>query len=150
MGIQEDLEKRVQALEDIEAIKKLKARYFRSIDKKAWDELRDVFTEDAYGDYNRLGIKQGRETIVNFIKGFEGSSTVVTTHQGHNSEIELTGENTAKGSWEMDYYRADSSDKSLIRDGIFYEDEYNRDADGKWRIRSLKIIVIRSDISKRE
>jgi len=42
-----DLEKRIRILEDVEAIKKLKARYWYCLEHKLWDELRDVFTEDA-------------------------------------------------------------------------------------------------------
>ena len=37
----------VQRLIDIEAIKQLKARYFRAIDRKEWDELGQVFAPDA-------------------------------------------------------------------------------------------------------
>jgi 3-phenylpropionate/cinnamic acid dioxygenase small subunit len=36
------------ALEEIEAIKRLKARYFRLMDTKQWDQWGDVFTEDAH------------------------------------------------------------------------------------------------------
>lgn len=31
---------------DLEAIKVLKARYFRAMDTKQWDELRSCFTQD--------------------------------------------------------------------------------------------------------
>ena len=31
----------------VENIKQLKARYFRFVDSKQWDALRDVFTDDA-------------------------------------------------------------------------------------------------------
>lgn len=34
----------VEQMADIEAIRQLKARYFRLMDQKRWDELRDVFT----------------------------------------------------------------------------------------------------------
>ena len=34
-------------LQEIEAIKRLKYRYFRCIDTKAWKELEDCFSEDA-------------------------------------------------------------------------------------------------------
>ena len=33
--------------EDIEAIRQLKARYFRFVDTKQWDRWGDLFTEDA-------------------------------------------------------------------------------------------------------
>ena len=36
-----------EQLTDIEAIKQLKARYFRLMDTKRWEEWGDVFTKDA-------------------------------------------------------------------------------------------------------
>ena len=35
------------SLEDVEAIKQLKARYFRYLDTKQWDLLRHQFTDDC-------------------------------------------------------------------------------------------------------
>ncbi|MBN2099971.1 MAG: nuclear transport factor 2 family protein, partial [Dehalococcoidia bacterium] len=46
-----DIEARVRRLEDIEAIKKLKARYWRCVDRKLWAEMAEVFTEEATADY---------------------------------------------------------------------------------------------------
>ena len=43
------LEQQVQRLLDIEAIKSLKARYFRCMDCKDWDGLEQCFTEDLEG-----------------------------------------------------------------------------------------------------
>jgi bile-acid 7alpha-dehydratase len=64
-----DLEKRIRVMEDIEAIKKLKAKYFRCVDKKLWEEMEAVLTEDAVADYG-MGIEllQGRKAIIEFLK----------------------------------------------------------------------------------
>ena len=43
-----DLEARIRALEDIEAIKRLKHKYFRCIDKGLWDEIGNCFAEDGW------------------------------------------------------------------------------------------------------
>ena len=56
-----DLERRIHALEEIEAIKRLKYRYWRHLDLKEWDELAACFAPDAtvsYGDgqYSFRGI----------------------------------------------------------------------------------------------
>ena len=42
-----ELQKRIRILEDIEAIRNLKARYCRCNDKKQWDGLADCFAKDA-------------------------------------------------------------------------------------------------------
>ena len=45
---------------DIEAIKRLKARYFRLMDTKQWDDFATVFAEDAVmdmsGELERNGV----------------------------------------------------------------------------------------------
>ena len=51
MTDKKDLESRLAALEDIEAIKKLKARYLRCVDNRLWDEMNECFAEDVVADY---------------------------------------------------------------------------------------------------
>jgi hypothetical protein len=50
-----EMEKRIRVLEEIEAIKKLKAKYFRCVDKKLWDEMEELWVEDAVADYGMKG-----------------------------------------------------------------------------------------------
>ena len=40
----EALEKEVQRLKDVQAIKELKSKYFRALDTKNWDELETTMT----------------------------------------------------------------------------------------------------------
>ena len=89
-----DLETQIRVLVDIEAIKKLKAKYWRCIDKKLWDELEDCFVEDAVADYGKNLNFQGRKAIIQFLKDNLGSDSVITVHQGHNPEIEITSDNS--------------------------------------------------------
>ena len=94
-----DLERRIRALEDVEAIKRLKYRYWRHLDLKQWDELADCFAADAtvsYGDgrYRFAGV----EAIMRFLRESLARETgSVTIHHGHHPEIELTGETRARG-----------------------------------------------------
>ncbi|MCL4368565.1 MAG: nuclear transport factor 2 family protein [Actinobacteria bacterium] len=64
----ESLMKRVQRLEDLEAIKKLKARYAAACDDcYNPNEMRKIFTEDAVWDGGEdFGVHQGREAIAKF------------------------------------------------------------------------------------
>ena len=41
--------------EDVEEIKKLKARYFRGLDSKDWDLYASVFTDDVVVDISNVG-----------------------------------------------------------------------------------------------
>ena len=136
-----DLEKRIRVMEDIEAIKKLKAKYFRCVDKKLWEEMETVLTEDAVADYG-MGIEllQGRKAIIEFLKKNLGRDSMISVHQGHNPEIEITSEITAKGVWVL-------NDRLIIQTIAtssgwrYYEDEYVK-VNGEWKKKSTKITNI--------
>ena len=67
----DDLARRLQVLEDIEAIKKLKARYCAYCDQSYdADGLAALFTADALWDGGEiLGRHEGREAIRTFFRG---------------------------------------------------------------------------------
>ena len=69
-----------------EAIKQLKARYFRLMDQKKWDEWAMVFAEDAHLVVPEGGVdERGRAAVVASVSGvWEG---VRTAHHGHMPEI---------------------------------------------------------------
>ena len=137
----------LRQLRDIEAIKQLKARYFRLMDQKRWDEWAMVFAEDAHLVVPEGGVdERGRAAVVASVSGvLEGVRTV---HHGHMPEIEITGPDTATGIWAMfDYVEfptaADGSRVGLQGYG-HYTEEYVRE-DGEWRIRSLHLSRLRID-----
>jgi len=133
-----DIEARVRRLEDIEAIKQLKARYWRCVDRKLWDEMAEVFTEDATADYGPDSKLAGRQAIVGFLKGSLGADTVITNHIGQRPEIEITGEATARGTWWLSDYIV--MQPNIRRRGYaYYEDEYVKEA-GRWKKKSTRLV----------
>jgi uncharacterized protein (TIGR02246 family) len=133
----------IQRLVDIEAIRQLKARYFRFLDTKDWDGFGALLTDDAYMEADGV-VREGRTAILAFLpKVLDG---VVTTHHGHTSEIEITGRDTATGIWAMfDYltWPGDGPPKGMQGYGHYHE-EYARE-DGAWRIRRLVLTRLRVD-----
>ena len=88
---------------DLEAIKRLKYRYMRCIDRKLWDELRDVFTPDATASYSSGKYAfTGRDAILEFLSKSMGSPRFLSSHTVHHPEIELTGPTTARGNWALE------------------------------------------------
>ena len=136
-----DLEKRIRVMEDIEAIKKLKAKYFRCVDKKLWKEMETVLTEDAVADYG-MGIEllQGRKEIIEFLKKNLDRDSMISVHQGHNPEIEITSEITAKGVWVLND-RLIIQTIATLNGWRYYEDEYVK-VSGEWKKKSTKITNI--------
>jgi len=129
---------------EIEEIKKLKARYFRLMDKKLWDEWGEVFTEDAILQHgpNPEDRFEGREQIVGQLSQILANA--VTSHHGHMPEIELTGPNTATGIWAMfDYVQM----PGLTLKGFgHYEEEYIKE-DDKWKIKTLRLTRLHVDMA---
>jgi hypothetical protein len=130
-----DLEARIRALEDLEAIKRLKYRYWRCLDLKRWDELAGCFTDDATVDYGGGTYRfQGVDAIMRFLRESLGAHTgALGSHHGHHPEIELTGETTARGTWALDNYLFNAAQKRSVRIAAFYHDEYVK-LGGTWRI----------------
>ena len=134
-------------LVDIESIKQLKARYFRLMDQKKWDEWAMVFAEDAHLVVPEGAVdERGRAAVVASVSGvLEGVRTV---HHGHMPEIEITGPDTARGTWAMFDYVEFPPGPDGQRVGLqgfgHYTEEYVREG-GQWRIASLHLSRLRID-----
>ena len=129
------LDRRLRALEDIEAIKRLKYRYWRCLDLKLWDELAGCFTEDATVDYGGgTYCFRGRDDIMRFLRESLGRETgALGFHHGHHPEIDLTSESSARGTWALDNYLFNAGRKRGVRIAAYYHDEYVKVA-GVWKI----------------
>ena len=138
----------VQRLVDMEAIKQLKARYFRFLDTKQWDQWGDVFTTDAVLEVPEAAVvEHGRTQIVDGVRAaLEGTQTV---HHGHMPEIEITGPDTARGTWAMFDYVEWPAGEDGSRVGLqgygHYLEEYARE-DGAWRIARTRLERLRLDM----
>ena len=57
-------------VDDVEAIRRLKARYFRTMDTKDWDAMRQVFTDDVVIDTSEAGgnVVSGANEFMSFLQ----------------------------------------------------------------------------------
>ncbi|HEX4219032.1 MAG TPA: nuclear transport factor 2 family protein [Acidimicrobiales bacterium] len=132
-------------MDDIEAIKQVKARYCRTMDTKDWAAMRRVFTDDVTMDTTSSGggVVTGADDFLTFLVGVIGD--VVTVHQCHTPEIELTTATTATGIWAMeDMLRW--PDGSEMHGYGHYHETYEAH-DGDWRISSSTLTRLRTDFS---
>ena len=132
---------------DIEAIKQLKARYFRLMDQKRWDEWGQVFTAGAVMEVPEAGmVNRGRTEIVENVSA--ALETPRTVHHGHMPEIEVTGESAARGTWAMfdlvEWPPNDDGARVGITGYGHYVEDYARDA-GEWRIVRTRLERLRVD-----
>lgn len=129
---------------DIEAIRQLKARYFRLMDTKQWQAWGEVFTADAVVEASPDPdqIFRGRDDIVASVSA--ALREAVTVHHGHMPEIELTGRNGARGIWAM--YDFVDLPQLVLHGWGHYHEEYRREG-GAWRIAHTKLTRLRLDIT---
>jgi len=132
-------------VDDIEAIKQLKARYFRTMDTKDWDGMRRVFTDDVVMDTSASGggVITGADAFMAFLQ--ETLAGVVTVHHGHMPEIALTSPTTAKGVWALQDLLVWPNGRRLDGYGHYHE-TYERVGD-EWRIASSKLTRLHMDFT---
>jgi uncharacterized protein (TIGR02246 family) len=121
-------------VDDIEAIRQLKARYFRTLDAKDWPGMRALFTNDVVIDTTDSGggVIEGADAFVTFLRTtLEGS---VTVHHGHMPEIEVTSPTTAAGVWALQDLIIWPDGSRLLGYGHYHE-IYER-VGGEWLISS--------------
>jgi uncharacterized protein (TIGR02246 family) len=134
------------SLEDVESIKQLKARYFRTMDTKDWDAMRQVFTDDVVMDTTAAGgnLVTGADAFMDFLRSALGEA--VTVHQGHMPEITVTSPTTATGIWALHDLVTWGSGMRLEGYGHYHETYVK--IDGEWRIASSTLTRLRTDITQ--
>jgi hypothetical protein len=131
--------KRVQQLEDIEAIRRLKARYLNACDQQDPAGVRATFAPD-----NNCAVIVGHlgvfDTADSFCEMFHAAAChphVLDKHQAGNGEIDLIDDTHAKGLWCLDYRKVDTKDQTLTFVSLLYHDDYEK-IDGHWKIRRTR------------
>lgn len=136
MGL-EDIERRLKILEDIEAIKKLKARYCASCDDHFNpDAIAALFTEDAVWDGGIMGRAEGREKIRRF---FTRTPEVMpfAVHMVLNPLIEVEGD-AAKGTWYLLQACTHAPENRAVWGSARYDETYVR-VGSEWKFKTLKL-----------
>jgi len=129
-----DLAARLRVLEDIEAIRRLKARYFLACDRKDPAAMRDCFVPgDLLIDYGPVGTFHRRDALVEVFERLACHPHILEMHHGANPVIDIVDEQHARGTWALHYQQVDTRQRRLTQLGGVYDDEYRKDG-GQWRI----------------
>jgi len=137
-------ENRLKVLEDIEAIKNLKASYCYLVDDgvagdaSKLDELLTHFTDDAKADFGAYGTYEGKEALARFFKEMVPGVLSYAAHMVHNPIIEVEGDG-AGGRW---YFEVPCTLREPNRAAWIqgrYEEEYGK-VGGGWKWKSIKAI----------
>lgn len=125
-----ELEKKVELLDDIEALRRLRMTYHSYINDERWADIADLFTEDASIDFGYVAIMKGREDIIEQFVDIPNHTEMLKQFI-HNHVVDVDGD-TAKGFLYLEAKYADKGESLFVAGKI--TDDYVR-VDGRWLIR---------------
>jgi len=131
------LQARISRIEDLEAIKQLKARYCAICDD-GHDPvaITSVFTEDGIWEGTGIGTARGHAEIRQLFEGFRQAMTF-TQHMTMNPIIELDGDR-ASGVWTFFGPFTMTKGNRARWQATRYAEQYKKVA-GDWKIAHLRI-----------
>ena len=142
-----------------EQIKKVKAKYFRGVNFKDMNLLREIFTEDVHVDVMGgttdpvTGINAVPEATAHVQDGLSaviesyaaGTAKIKSVHHGFMPEIDIIDEHNAKGIWPMFDTLRFHTVLMVELTGFGHYHETYKCVDGKWKIHTLRLTRLRVD-----
>ena len=136
------VEDRIQIIEDVESIKKLKASYCYWVDAgiagdaPQMDELVAHFTEnEPWADFGPFGLHKGKEAVGAFFREVVVGTLSYSAHMVSNPIIEVDG-SKATGKWYVDVPCTLRGAKRPLWLQAKYNEEYVKEG-GQWRWKSI-------------
>jgi hypothetical protein len=134
-------------LVEIEALKHLKARYFRYLDTKDWVRWRALFSDSC-----TFPGQPGQSVDALLARLKVERQDAKTVHQGHSPEIRLLEPGRARAIWALhdfvEYPGIAESGRARGYRGFegfgHYEEEYRKEG-GEWKISSFRLTRLRVD-----
>lgn len=141
-----DIEARLQAAEDREAIRTLRCRYHECINEGQLAAIPDLFAADGVLDFGHLGKGRGRDEIAAFFGGVVGSGAGPGADEDkprlyrvkqfiHNHVVELTGDS---GTGYAYLFATPVYQGEAYVVAARYDDEYVRQG-GRWLFRAMRL-----------
>lgn len=128
----------VQEMSDRFEIQDMLYRYADIIDRKAVDELNDIFTPDAHIDYSAFGGSVGdRSSTLEFLKQ---ALPAFSASQHLNANVQITVDGDEGSGRVMCFNPMEmplGEERQVFMLGLWYVDTYRRTPAG-WRISSRK------------
>jgi hypothetical protein len=132
------LQERIARLEDIEAIRKMKAEYVLACDERRWDDALRYFIPNAFVAFGPFGRFESVRELEKFFKEKMPVTIAFTVHRLCNPIIEVNGA-TAKGIWYCEIPSTHiPTNQAILQQGTYY-DEYVKEG-GEWKHSRLDLV----------
>ena len=127
------LEQRIQRLEDIEDIRRLRNRYHASLNENRYEQCRSLFTDDAVVELGYLARYEGIDAIDRGFRAMGERDRFFIKQLIHSHDVEVDGDSGTGTSYlEARYGRFGVSYVVAGR----YDDVYAR-VDGVWKFKAM-------------
>ena len=125
----------IQRLADIEDVRQVTYRYFRSVDTGDFATVANCFTEDAsvsfIGGSYRFE-REGRDAIIEALKSILHAG-VAAMHTAHHPEITIAGQLDAEGTWYLTDWAINLEHRIVTHGACLVRNRYRKVQDA-WRI----------------
>jgi hypothetical protein len=129
-----DLRAAVSALIDRLAVKQAIVAYLDAVERRDWSRVRDTFAPSAWVDYGTPGARGVDDNVALLRAGVE-RLTSSSTLLGMNAAVDVDLDTARSTSWAFTAHcPAGELDERARMSVVRYEDEWERRADGRWRI----------------
>jgi hypothetical protein len=140
------LEHRITVLEDIEAIRQLKHRYFFACDRKRPAEILACFAPGEVAiDYGRVGTFTRAADMVTVFTELACQEHIVEMHHAQNPQVRILDATHAEATWGLYYFMINTRDRNLTQLGGYYVDAYVKLA-GEWKISATAFHVTSTEL----
>lgn len=132
----DDLRRRLEQLEAIEAVRQVKATYWASLDRCNFDAVRACFADHAVIEMEGVPPCEGPDAYVEFCRQANAGDDTMNLHAGQNARITILDADHATGVWDQLFVGLsirEGGDAMVMRLTGIYDDAYVR-RDGRWLI----------------
>jgi len=137
----DDILLRLQRLEDIESIRRLKARYLHACDRKDVEAIRACFASGPiHIDYGVIGVFEQRDAFVQVYQEKACHPHIIDIHHSHNEQIDWHAPDSASATFDLFFYQINTDAGLLTQLGGYYDDNF-RKVDRHWHIVSTRFVV---------
>lgn len=151
----------IERLAAIEAIRQVKARYFRGVDDRNSSLVRSILAEDCVLDYRGCCTDpvSGIDHLPAMNKVMRGRSSwadapassgfsMITVHQGHDPDITVESETSASGIWAFTdrLFLPPGGPFNQLTGWGRYHETYRQDDEG-WKLSTTRIERLRVEVA---
>ncbi|MBW2942187.1 nuclear transport factor 2 family protein [Zhongshania aquimaris] len=142
MAANKSLEERIQCIEDMEDIKKLKARWWFACDVRDTDGMRNCYNESDFEiDFGFIGTYTNMDEFIGVFEDLACNPSHIDMHHGMAPDITITGPNTAEGRWRMRFQLLETEKKMIQMMHGYYDDKYIKLDSGEWKMSRTKYTI---------